>query len=121
MPSGDILVAVRTSEQKPDVSRRVEDLVAGFTRYLDVFNQENPFTPDQLRNHARTSQLRQRLDTLTEVIGNQEFLNALHLTLESWGMNRRCPASKARDLLACPAETAPRDGVVGAEKAGHAW
>ena len=84
-----ILARVKTIDRNLDVTRRVDDLVAGFSTYLDVFKRENPFTADQLRKHAKTSQLRRQCGTVADAIANPGFLKALHLTLESWGMNSR--------------------------------
>ena len=88
---------MRTKDQKLDLVHRVDDLVAGFSMYLEVFKQENPFTPDQLRNHTNTTELRRQLGTVRAAISSQAFLNRLYLTLESWGMNNR-----GAKLVDCP-------------------
>ena len=80
------------------VADRVRALIAGFDRYLAVYDAQPAFRPDQLAAHRRTIELRRRAGSAVAAAADPQFAASLHRTLRAWGLGMR-----ASVLLPSPA------------------
>jgi hypothetical protein len=72
------------------IQRNVERLTAEFPTYLRVFEQEMPFTQEQLRVHLHSIKRRRILGTAAAALEDDEFLRYLHNSLlPAWGIGVR--------------------------------
>ena len=75
-------------------SQRIRDrerlLVKRFAEYLSVYEQQLPFSkPGQYENHKRTIERRLALESPTAALNDEDFLQDLYSTLQSWGIGSR--------------------------------
>ncbi len=78
---------------------RVDDLIAGFDRYVKAFDSANPFTGPSLYFHLKTLAVSRRLSAPSEALYCDEFFDYLYATLTAWGMHRMGPrGAKLVDL-----------------------
>lgn len=91
------------------VAARVRALIAGFDRYLAVYDAQPAFRPDQLAAHRHTIELRRRAGSAAAAAADPEFAASLHRTLRAWGLGMRAsvllpePAFAAALAAAIPA------------------
>lgn len=72
------------------VKQRIEDLTADFEYYLEVFDQNTPFTRSgQFECHSRTIRRRRELGTVEAAVLDVSFTRSLWDTLRAWGIGSR--------------------------------
>jgi hypothetical protein len=71
------------------IEQRISKLVSGFGRYVAIYDQQVPFTGEQLAAHRVTIALRRQLGSVRAAASDQEFAAALRRTLLAWGIGRR--------------------------------
>lgn len=70
--------------------RRIEELTADFEHYLEVFDQNTPFTRSgQFECHSRTIRRRRELGTVEAAVLDAAFTQSLWDTLRAWGIGSR--------------------------------
>ncbi len=77
------------------IDTRIAQLVDGFRRYVQTYDEHVSFTSEQLAAHRATVALRQQAGSVRAAVGSDEFLVSLRQTLFAWGIGRRVP-SRAR-------------------------
>jgi hypothetical protein len=68
---------------------RIREFVEHFPKYVSEFDQNPPFSDEQLRFHLATVGRRQALSTALQAVGDKEFLRLLYQTLKLWRMDQR--------------------------------
>jgi hypothetical protein len=77
----------------------IASLIAGFPRYLSVFEQNPPFRRyGQLEYHVETIQRRREVGSVATAVHDDQFLATLYKTLQAWGIGAR--ASKLTSFAA---------------------
>ena len=71
------------------IGEQLDDLCQNFDKYIQVFNDDPPFTKSQWEWHQKTIRKRKELNGVTRSIESDEFLSHLLVTLNEWGMNKR--------------------------------
>jgi hypothetical protein len=71
------------------VQRRLTVLASRFGRYVDAYDEQVPFTTQQLRLHRQTIALRAQASGVGEAIDSADFLISLRSTLQAWGLGTR--------------------------------
>jgi len=71
------------------VQRRLIALTSEFGRYVDAYDEQVPFTTQQLRLHRQTIALRRQANGVGEAIDSADFLISLRSTLQAWGLGVR--------------------------------
>jgi hypothetical protein len=71
------------------VQRRLIALTSEFGRYVDAYDEQVPFTTQQLRLHRQTIALRRQANGVGEAIDSADFLISLRSTLLAWGLGVR--------------------------------
>ena len=67
---------------------RVNELVANFANYCEIFDQAELFTGPSLYFHFKTMNLRRQYRSVSEAINDDKFLDCIYATLASWGLHR---------------------------------
>ncbi|MGE0875313.1 MAG: hypothetical protein AB7O31_11655 [Burkholderiales bacterium] len=76
--------------RKVDRTTRVQELIAGFPRYLAAYGNRPAFTrAGQLEFHVETIRLRRELGSAIAAVRDDRFLHSLYQTLNAWGIGRR--------------------------------
>ena len=70
------------------IKARVE-LIGGFRRYVQVHDQQVPFTGEQLAAHRICIALRRQAGSVRTAINDDQFVEALRRTLLAWQIGRR--------------------------------
>ena len=106
-------------KRKKIVDRQVGELCRNFGTYLDSFNAEPPFKdPKMLSSHTKTMRLRENLGGVANIIDSDEYLCALHDTIDAW-MGKRKVRLKKYDKFA-EAIREYRQDIVDLEQVGLA-
>jgi hypothetical protein len=71
------------------VKSRVARLMAGFSQYIQSYDDNPPFTADQMRAHRQTIQLRQQAAGMRAAVESDAFVRSLYTTLQKWGLDQR--------------------------------
>lgn len=72
------------------VAAHVRKLIDGFDHYIQVYDQQFPFTKaEQAAAHVRTLQLRARAGSAKDAIADSGFLRSLYETLRAWRIGQR--------------------------------
>jgi hypothetical protein len=72
-----------------EVKARVAQLITGFGEYVQAYDDNPPFSPEQLRVHRRTVALRQQAGSVRAAVDNGTFVESLYLTLRKWRIGQR--------------------------------
>ncbi len=97
---------------------QVDDLCENFDAYLGAFNRE-PLNSKMLSWHKRTMDLRKDLGGAANSIDSDEYLRALHNTLDAFGMDIKGAKLKEYDIFAASVREYRRD-IVALERVGVA-
>ena len=89
---------------------QVDDLCENFDAYLGAFNCE-PLNSKMLSWHKRTMDLRKDLGGAANSIDSDEYLRALHNTLDAFGMDIKGAKLKEYDIFAASVREYRRDIV----------
>lgn len=74
----------------PTRRSRVPELIAGFSRFADIYIRKPPFARyGQLEFHLETIRLRRTLGSAVAAISDEAFLRSLYRTLQAWGIGAR--------------------------------
>jgi len=71
------------------VADRVRALIAGFDRYLAVYDAQPAFRPDQLAAHRHTIERRRQAGSAAAAAADPQFAASLYRTLRAWGLGMR--------------------------------
>lgn len=75
--------------RQDEVKARVAKLIAGFEQYVQAYDDNPPFSPEQLRVHRRTVTLRQQAGSVRAAVESSTFVESLYLTLRKWRIGQR--------------------------------
>jgi hypothetical protein len=84
-----VLGALMGSRLVPEAADRTRELVEHFPRYVSEFDQNPPFSDEQLRSHLVTVRRRRALGTASKAVGDENFLRLLYETLKLWRTAQR--------------------------------
>lgn len=89
---------------KPIISTRLNDLAASFSKYLECFVEDGPFSNSQLRIHLNALRRREDFPSAADAVRDTGFADAVRDVLQNWGIGTRgtelVPASSFRSELA---------------------
>ena len=71
------------------IQKRVDQMGDAFGHYVQVHDEQVPFTGEQLAAHRACIALRRRVGSVRGAVGDEEFINALRRTLRAWGIGVR--------------------------------
>jgi len=85
------------------INRRIDELCQDIRKYLDIFEQECPFTIEQRDHHIRTIKLRYSLGNISTALNDDSFLQSLWEPMRSWSeraaRNQLNPFEEFKDVL----------------------
>lgn len=82
------------------IDTRISQLVDGFGRYVQAYDDHVSFTSEQLAAHRATVALRQQAGSVRAAVGSEQFLVSLRRTLLAWGIGRRASRLVPADAFA---------------------
>jgi hypothetical protein len=75
--------------RQDEVKARVAQLIAGFEEYVQAYDDNPPFSSEQLRVHRGTVALRQQVGSVRSAVESATFTESLYLTLRKWRIGQR--------------------------------
>ena len=75
--------------RQDEVKARVAKLIAGFEEYVQAYDDNPPFSAEQLRVHRKTVALRQQAGSVRAAVESSVFIESLYLTLRKWRIGQR--------------------------------
>lgn len=81
----------RTQRTLDRFRQRVDELIADFDHFLDVFEGTGLFTGPSVYFHQKTIAALRDSDSVSSALQDDEFLDLIYATLTAWGMHRMGP------------------------------
>ncbi len=88
-PSGSAARATRRYIPRSERARRnVDELIGGFTRYVDTFEASEAFPGPSLYFHERALDQRRLHEDVESLLADERFFEYMYAVLPAWGMHR---------------------------------
>jgi hypothetical protein len=71
------------------IGQRIAKLTGAFEHYVQEYDEQVPFTSEQLAAHRACIALRKQAGNVRAAVGDESFVRALHATLRAWGVGVR--------------------------------
>jgi hypothetical protein len=71
------------------IDKRIDKLASAFGHYVQVHDEQVPFSGEQLAAHRACIALRQRAGSVRAAVSDEQFVQALRRTLRAWGIGVR--------------------------------
>lgn len=108
LPSPEPARARRRMRRAERARSRVDDLIAGFSSYVSVFEASEAFPGPSLYFHERAIDRRRVHDDAVSLFADEQFLEYVYAMLPAWGMHRMGKQA---------AKVGPFDAMVGSLRA----
>jgi DNA-binding MarR family transcriptional regulator len=108
LPPPEPTRARRRMRRAERAQSRVDDLIAGFSSYVSVFEASEAFPGPSLYFHERAIERRRMHDDAVSLFADEQFLEYVYAMLPAWGMHRMGKQA---------AKVGPFDAMVGSLRA----